>query len=195
MSPQDTTNNAHQGASNNDETPEINVDAAESTETQAGDGKASAATQSSTEVTTLQKQAQDYLAGWQQERATFANYKKRIEREMKDVGQNAAVEAMMGLLPVIDDLERAMSSVPAELQGNSWLNGMSAVSRKFQKVLEDRGVTVIDPKGQAFDPNRHEAVAMEDSSEVESGHVTMTLQKGYALGERVLRPALVRVAN
>ena len=193
MSPEDTTNNAHQEATEQ-EAPENNVESADSPEAQKGDGVTNAAAPS-TEVATLQKQAQEYMAGWQQERAAFANYKKRVEREMKDVSQNAAVEAMIGLLPIIDDLERAMSNVPPEFEGNAWLNGMAAISRKFQKILDDRGVTIIDPKGQVFDPTRHEAVSMEDSSEVESGHITATLQKGYALGERVLRPALVRVAN
>jgi molecular chaperone GrpE len=114
---------------------------------------------------------------------------------MKDLSQNAAVDALMGLLPIVDDFERAMSSVPAEFKDNPWMNGVSAIHRKFQKILDDRGVTIIDPTGEVFNPNRHEAVATEDSDTVESGHITVTLQKGYVLGDKVLRPALVRVAN
>jgi molecular chaperone GrpE len=101
----------------------------------------------------------------------------------------------MALLPIIDDIERAMTSVPDGLQDNPWAGGVSAIYRKFQKLLDERGVTIIDPVGQVFDPNCHEAVATEESTEVESGHVTVTLQKGYAFGDRVLRPALVRVAK
>ncbi len=149
----------------------------------------------SAQLLAAQKQAQEYMAGWQRERAEFANYKKRVEREMKDLSQNAAVDALMGLLPIIDDFERAMANVPEDFKENPWMNGVSAIHRKFQKILDDRGVSIIDPAGEVFDPTRHEAVATEDSDTVESGHVTVTLQKGYVLGEKVLRPALVRVAN
>ncbi len=147
------------------------------------------------EVAAAQKAAQDYMAGWQRERAEFANYKKRVEREMADLSQSAAADAFKALLPALDDFELAMSNIPAELQGNSWLNGLGAVQRKFLKALGEAGISIIDPKGQPFDPSKHEAVATDDSSEVESGHVTATLRKGYAYGDRVLRTALVRVAN
>ncbi len=69
------------------------------------------------------------------------------------------------------------------------------IQRKLNKILENYNVTVLDPTGEPFDPNLHEAIGMEDSDDVESGHVTATMQKGYVLGERVLRPALVRVAK
>ncbi len=154
-----------------------------------------AALQLAAEVVAAQKAAQDYREGWQRERAEFANYKKRVEREMADLSQSAAADAFKSLLPALDDFELAMSNVPADLQSHAWLNGMGAVQRKFVKALSEAGITLIDPKGQPFDPSKHEAVAMEDSSEVESGHVTATLRKGYAFGERVLRTALVRVAN
>ncbi len=143
----------------------------------------------------LQKQAADYLEGWQRERADFANYKKRIEREYKDTYQNAALDVLIKLLPIVDDFDRAMSSIPESLVGDGWLNGVTLIQRKFQKLLEEYGVVAIEPTGQPFDPTRHEAVSMDASSEVESGHVTVTLQKGYLCGERVLRPALVRVAG
>lgn len=142
-----------------------------------------------------QKQAQEYLAGWQRERAEFNNYRKRVERDTKDTAQNAAAETILKMLPIIDDLERAFAHIPADLQGNAWIGGVTGIHRKFQKFIEDQGLTIIDPVGEQFDPSRHEAVGTEDSSDVESGHITATLQKGYSRGERVLRPALVRVAN
>ena len=98
-------------------------------------------------------------------------------------------------MPVIDDFERAMSNVPEQLQGDPWVGGVGMILRKLNKVLEDYNVTVIDPTGEPFDPNRHEAIGMDDSSDMAAGHVTATVQKGYVLGDRVLRPALVRVAN
>ncbi len=142
-----------------------------------------------------QAQAQEYLEGWQRARAEFANYKKRVEREMKDSHSNAAASVLKDILPVIDDFERATSSVPANLKDEAWVGGVNMILRKLNKVLDDYNVTIIDPTGQPFDPTRHEAIGMDDSDTVESGHVTVTMLKGYVLGDRVLRPALVRVAN
>ncbi len=143
----------------------------------------------------VQLQAQEYLEGWQRARAEFANYKKRVEREMKDSHSNAAGNVLKDILPVIDDLERATSNIPEDLQGNAWIGGVTMIQRKLNKILENYHVTVLDPTGEPFDPNLHEAIGMEDSDDVESGHVTATMQKGYVQGERVLRPALVRVAK
>lgn len=188
MSPKDTTNTIHE-----DETPQdVPVESAEAQ----ADETSSAPTAAQPEaLEALEKKAKEYMDGWMRERADFANYKKRVENQLRDSAQNAAVEALVTLLPVIDDFERAMSNVPPELAGNPWLNGVSMIQRKFQKMLDDQGVTIVDPVGEEFDPSRHEAVGTEDSSEVESGHVAVTLQKGYIHGERVLRPALVKVAN
>lgn len=140
------------------------------------------------------KEANEYKEGWLRERADFNNYKKRVEVQMKDIRENAVVDAMLNLLPIIDDFERAMANVPPEMKDHPWMNGVGGIHRKFQKTLEEKGVTVLDPVGEVFDPTRHEAVTTEQSSEVESGHVIATLQKGYARGERILRPALVKIA-
>jgi molecular chaperone GrpE len=154
------------------------------------------------EVDTLQEQlaaakaeAQRYLDSWQRERADFINYKRRIERETKDANASAALAMLTHLLPIIDDFELAMNSIPQDLQGNPWLNGAQLVQRKFQKLLEENSVTVIDPLGEAFDASRHEAIMIEEDSAHESGHVTATLQKGYLAGDKVLRPARVKVAK
>ncbi|MBZ0290602.1 MAG: nucleotide exchange factor GrpE [Anaerolineae bacterium] len=190
MSQKDTTNTIHE-----DETPQdVPV---ESAEPQAAEADASSTTAGAKPeaLAALEQKAKEYMDGWMRERADFANYKKRVENQLRDSAQNAAVEALVTLLPVIDDFERAMSNVPPELAGNPWLNGVSMIQRKLQKMLDDQGVTVLDPVGDVFDPSRHEAVGTEDSSEVESGHVAVTLQKGYLHGDRVLRPALVKVAN
>jgi len=141
------------------------------------------------------QQAKVNFEGLQRERADFSNYKKRVEREMKEIQQNAISSTLMALLPVLDDFERAMSNLPEDLKGQPWLEGVSAIQRKFQKTLDDYGIVIIDPVGEVFDPSRHEALGTDASTDVESGHVTVTLQKGYASGDRVLRPALVRVAS
>lgn len=168
-----------------------------------GDGSASGSPSESAESTVFaqeavaaaQKKAEEYFQGWQRERADFSNYKKRAERDLLTMRFNAKIDTLKTLLPVLDDFERAMSNLPEDLSGHAWLDGIRGIQRKLLKTLEDEGVQAIDPTGEAFDPNLHEAIGRESSSEIESGHITTTLQKGYVCGDRVLRPALVRVAE
>jgi molecular chaperone GrpE len=142
-----------------------------------------------------QAQAKEYLDSLQRTRAEFANYKKRTEREMQDRYQFGSVDALKSLLPVIDDFERAFSNMPSDLKDNSWVSGVLMIQRKFDRLLEQYGITQLDPTGQAFNPAQMEAVGEDEAGETPSGHVSATLQKGYVVGERVLRPALVRVAR
>ncbi len=143
----------------------------------------------------LETQSQEYLDGWQRARAEFANYKKRVERDLKDNYQNATGDVLKSLLPVMDDFDRATINVPEDLLGHPWVSGIEMIHRKMGKVLDDFGATVIDPVGEEFDPNLHEAIGQDADSDMDSGHVTVTMQKGYMVGDRVLRPALVRVAR
>jgi molecular chaperone GrpE len=143
----------------------------------------------------LQKQAQEYLEGWQRARAEFANYKKRIERELQENREVSMGMALKSMLPVVDDFERALANVPTDIKDNPWVGGVSMVQRKLLKMLEDNGVTSFDPLGEMFDPNRHEAIGSDDQGDAPSGQVTTTMQRGYLIGDRVLRPALVRVKS
>ena len=142
-----------------------------------------------------QKEAKTNEEGWQRARAEFANYKKRNERERRELFQRAALDTLRSLLPIIDDFDRAFESVPDEISDDPWIGGVSMIQRKFSTLLEHYEVEAIDPAGGPFDPNLHQAIGAEDSDEVESGHVIETLQKGYRAGEQVLRLALVKVAN
>ena len=142
-----------------------------------------------------QMEAKTNEDGWQRARAEFANYKKRIERERGELFQRAALDTLKALLPIIDDFDRAFEGVPEALGEDPWLDGISMIRRKFVNLLELYEVEAIDPTGGPFDPNLHQAIGAEDSDEVESGHVIATLQKGYRAGDRVLRLALVKVAN
>lgn len=147
-------------------------------------------------LSAARKQAQDYFEGWQRERADFSNYKKRAERDLLTMRFNAKIDTLKTLLPVLDDFERAMASLPENLDGQeAWLEGISAIQRKLLKTLEEHGVQTVDPTGEVFDPNLHEAIGKDSTADVPSGHITVTLQKGYVAGDRVLRPALVRVAE
>ncbi|GAB4554048.1 MAG: nucleotide exchange factor GrpE [Anaerolineae bacterium] len=147
------------------------------------------------QLTEAQQKAQEYLDGWQRARAEFANYRKRADKEREDAFQNAAIETLKRLLPVMDDFERAVSVVPAEQLELEPIKGFSLIHRKLSSLLENAGLKVLDPKGEPFDPAFHEALGQDPSGDVPSGHITLVLQKGYVYGDRVVRPALVRVAE
>lgn len=166
----------------------------EATASQAADTPTSEESTVGTPWSELQAKADEYLAGWQRERADFANYKRRVEREMRESFVNGGLDTIKKLLPLVDDFERAVENVPEHLQGEAWLNGTTLMLNKLRKLLNEYHVEALDPMGEAFDPNRHQAVAMDDSGSGASGHVTEVLQKGYTCGDRVLRPAMVRVA-
>jgi molecular chaperone GrpE len=147
------------------------------------------------QISELKQEVESNLQGWQRSRAEFTNYKRRTQKELKEARERGALDALSQILPVIDDFERALDNIPDDLEDNPWVSGTSLILKKFDKVLENYNVEEVDPVGEEFDPNYHEAVMREDSDDYESGVVTATLQKGYKSGERVLRPALVRVAS
>ena len=139
----------------------------------------------------------EYLEGWQRERAEFYNYKKRIEREQIQGGQNALGNAIRRYLDIADDLDRALKSNIRPKQGDDavWADGIELIHRKLISAFEADGVKVIEVNGKYFDPNLHEAISNEDSKDHESGQIIEVVQPGYTLGERVIRPARVRVAR
>ncbi|MCA9872194.1 MAG: nucleotide exchange factor GrpE [Anaerolineales bacterium] len=134
------------------------------------------------------------LDGWMRVQAEFANARKRFDKQQAEAYTNATAEVVTKLLPVIDDFERAMATVPDSVGDNGWLEGISLVYRKLNNILDGFNVQPIASVGQPFDPLLHEAIMQEESDEYNSGVVTRELQKGYKLGERVMRPALVYVA-
>lgn len=147
------------------------------------------------DIETLIMESQKNLEGWQRERAEFQNYKRRTERELSESRSRITLETIIKILPIIDDFERAIENIPDDLKANPWVSGTAMIGRKFHKLLEENDVQIMDPVGEPFDPSKHEAVGMDSDSDMDSGLVTATLQKGYICGDRVLRPALVRVAN
>lgn len=147
------------------------------------------------ELALTRAQADEYLEGWQRARAEFANYKKRVEREQAQVYQTAAGAVIKRFLGVLDDLERALKNRPQGGDGAIWAEGIELVYRKLVSILESEGVMPMQTDGQMFDPNLHEAILSEDSNQHESGQIIEAVQQGYLLGEKVLRPARVRVAK
>ncbi len=142
-----------------------------------------------------QAKAAENLEGWQRAQAEFSNYKKRIARDQEQLAAEARGRVIKHYLEIVDDLERALRNKPSEGAGAEWAQGIELVYRKLQSYLESEGLTRMDPLGQPFDANLHEAVTEEKSDEHESGTVIEVLRPGYMLGERVLRPASVKVAK
>lgn len=174
--------------------PEEIEESQESPESPPGNGG-----QTQDEIETLKSQleeaesrASEYKDSWVRSQAEFQNYKKRIERDNEMMYAGMKGDIIKKVLPALDDLERALQNRPVE---DAWANGIELIARKLQNLLENEGVKRMDAKGTAFDPNIHEAISHEPADGVESGHVIDVVQNGYMLGERVIRPALVRVAQ
>jgi molecular chaperone GrpE len=134
----------------------------------------------------------EYKDGWARSQAEFQNYRKRIERDNEMMYASMKGDIIKKVLPALDDLERALANRPAD---DAWASGIELIARKMQNILDGEGLKRIDAKGAAFDPNFHEAISHEPNDEVESEHVIDVVQNGYMLGERVIRPAMVRVAQ
>ena len=139
----------------------------------------------------VQAQADEYKDGWQRSVADFANYKKRVDQEHGQTYRNAVADIARRYLPVLDDLERALQDKPAD----PWANGVELIYRKLRTILEAEGIQRMEAEGQMFDPNFHEAMSQEPGSGLESGQIIEVVQQGYMLGDRVIRPAMVRVAQ
>ena len=158
-----------------------------------------AAEQTADDIEALQKaleeereRAEKNLVNWQRTQADFINYKRRSEQEKDEMKMFANSVLICNLLPVLDDLERALGSVPSELADLPWVEGIRLIERKFNDILESQGVTPLKVKGKPFDPTIHEA-AMSDSGK--EGMVVRELKKGYKMRDKVIRPATVAVGN
>jgi molecular chaperone GrpE len=147
------------------------------------------------ELDEIREKSEEYLEGWQRARAEFANYKKRIEREREQTYQTAAGSILRRFLEVVDDLERALKNRPSGEECASWAGGIELIYRKMLSILEAEGVQRMEAEGEYFNPNLHEAISHEENPDYESGQIIEVVQNGYTLGDRVLRPAMVRVAR
>lgn len=147
------------------------------------------------ELERVKAEAAEYLDGWQRARAEFANYKKRIDRENEEARERITGEIITRYLGVVDDFERALARAPEDEQCQEWITGVELIYQKLWAILEAEGVEAIQAEGERFDPNLHEAISYEESEDHEEGTVIEVTQRGYRLGERILRPAMVRVAR
>jgi molecular chaperone GrpE len=126
--------------------------------------------------------------------AEFENYRKRVERDRRDHADAAVAGALEDLLPIIDNLERALE-VPAGTDADVYRKGVELIHQQMVELLRKRGVTPIETVGTDFDPRIHQAVAHDNSSEHREGEVMEEFRRGYKIGERLIRPAMVKVAK
>jgi molecular chaperone GrpE len=143
----------------------------------------------------LRRERDDYYDRLLRITAEFDNYRKRTDRERRERADAAGLDVIRDLLPVVDDLERALA-VSAESGERSGLHeGVELIHRQLLELLRRRGVEPFDAVGEVFDPEWHEAVAHEPAGGRRDGEVTAEVRRGYKIGPRLLRPAMVRVAK
>lgn len=147
------------------------------------------------EVERHKEQAKRNLDGWKRAAADLENYRKRVEKEQAELVKFSNAALITKLLSVLDDLERAFQTCPAELSRLTWIEGLLLIDRKLRLLLESQGLSEIEALGKPFDPILHEAVLEEQTDKHADGQVMAVLQRGYKLHERVLRPAMVKVAR
>ena len=148
------------------------------------------------ECENLKTQSAEYLDSLQRERASFANYRKRVDQDNHLVYDNALVDLIKIFLPVVDDLERALKNKPSDPEAEPWISGIALILQKLMKTLDAKGVSALDVQpGDDFDPAFQEAVTHEENPEYSDSQVIEVVQTGYKLKDRVIRPALVRVAK
>lgn len=147
------------------------------------------------ELSLANAKAAENLEGWQRAQAEFANYKKRIARDQEMLSADVRGRVIKRYLEIVDDLELALKNKPQDGTGAEWAKGIELIYRKLLSYLDSEGLTRMDPLGETFDANLHEAITEEEHPEHESGIVIEVLRPGYMLGERVLRPAAVKVSK
>ncbi|HUG05092.1 MAG TPA: nucleotide exchange factor GrpE [Candidatus Limnocylindria bacterium] len=146
------------------------------------------------EAPAVQARVEELTSDLKRMTADFANYRKRNDAERTEFAKFAKADLIARLLDVLDGYDRALATVPDDLRGLPWVEGMWLVERKLRSILDAEGLEPIDSLGKPFDPYLHEAVAHVESDETE-GTVTQEHQKAYRLHDRVIRPALVTVAK
>lgn len=147
------------------------------------------------ELAKAQNEAGMFKDRWMRLAAEFENYKKRTSREFEALIQSASEDVIRDLLPILDGVGRALAHrADGQAETEGYQEGVAMIMEQFPKVLENRNLKEIETIGQLFDPNVHEALMQMPSDTVDAGHVVEVVEKGYVLGEKVLRPAKVVVS-
>jgi molecular chaperone GrpE len=157
-------------------------------------GAPTEAMQSAEPVADLRRERDDYYDRWLRKTAEFDNYRKRIERERREQSDESLVRVLSDLLLVVDDFDRAIE-VEADHESAAYRKGVELIHAKLHDVLRRYNVRPIEAVGADFDPNRHEAVTYEPAAGRRDGEVIGELRRGYTIGDRLLRPSMVKVAK
>ena len=142
-----------------------------------------------------QQKAEEYLGLLRRTQADFVNYRRRVGQEQAETRIAAQSELLSRLLPILDDFGRALGATPPDLAKQPWAQGLFLIARRLTTVLDQLGVRQLGTPGELFDPRWHEAITTEARADVPEGTILQVLQPGYALGERMIRPAQVVVAS
>ena len=171
-------------------------DGADAAETESTKAEEEAALSLEEALDLARKKATEFEDNWKRAVAELANYKRRQEEQRKLQRDRIKGEVLEGVVSALDDMNLAFQNLPEELDGQvvGWVEGFRLVQRKLDKILDDQNVMPISTEGK-FDPNFHEAVSHEENEDHKDGDIIAELRKGYQIGSRVIRPALVRVAK
>jgi molecular chaperone GrpE len=156
---------------------------------------AALAADSPVDLEEVQRQRDDYYDRLLRKTAEFDNFRKRTERERQMLADTAAADLLQDLLPLVDDLERALKTEAGSEGAEAYRRGVELIHRQLSELLRKRGVRPIETEGGAFDPHFHQAVAYEPSGEHQEGEIIEEFRRGYLLGDRLLRPSMVKVAK
>jgi molecular chaperone GrpE len=143
----------------------------------------------------LQRQRDDFYDRLLRKTAEFDNYRKRVERDRQSMSEGVTADVVRDLLPLVDDLERALKADPGSEGAEAYRRGVELIHRQLLEILKKRGVRTIEALGADFDPHFHQAVAYEQVDGAREGEVIEEFGRGYMLGDRLLRPAMVKVAK
>jgi molecular chaperone GrpE len=143
----------------------------------------------------LQRERDDLYDRLLRKTAEFDNYRKRVERERREQADQAVTDLLLELLSVVDDFDRALTVDPQSDEAGAYRKGVAIIHAKLHDLLKRYAVRPLDVLGKDFDPNVHQAVMHEVSPDHREGEVIGELQRGYTIGDRLLRPAMVKVAK
>lgn len=159
------------------------------------DAEAGGATATDTAAPDAAAKADEYLRLAQRAQADLVNFRRRVDQERDEIRGAARLDAVAGLLPVLDDFERAIAAIPQDARELPWVQGILLIERNLRAQVERAGFERIEAQGKPFNPWEHEAVMTDETAEHEEGTVTSVMRPGYRVGGRVVRPAQVTVAR
>jgi molecular chaperone GrpE len=147
------------------------------------------------ELERQKERSEHNLEQWKRTAANLENYRKRVEKERAELLRSGQATLIAQLLPVLDDFERAFQTVPFALNSFTWTEGLALIDRKLSLILQQQGLEEINALGEPFDPALHHGLMEEETTAYADGHVMAVLQRGYMLHDKVLRPAIVKIAR